>query len=35
MNNTNIIENELQKGAKKAKTIAAKVLQRVRTNIGY
>jgi tryptophanyl-tRNA synthetase len=35
MDNTNIIEKELQKGAKKAEVIAKEVLQRVRQNIGY
>jgi len=35
MDNTDIIEKELQKGAKKARVIASEVLQRVRTNIGY
>jgi len=35
MDNTDIIEDKLQKGAEKAKEIATKVLQRVRQNIGY
>lgn len=35
MDNTDIIEKELQKGAKKARVIASEVLQRVRSNIGY
>ena len=35
MENTDIIEKELQKGAEKAKIIAKGVLQRVRQNIGY
>ena len=35
MDNTDIIEKELQKGAKKARVIASAVLQRVRSNIGY
>ena len=35
MENTDIIEEELQKGAEKAKVIAKAVLQRVRQNIGY
>lgn len=35
MSNTDIIEKELQKGAKKAEVIAKEVLQRVRQNIGY
>ena len=35
MENTDIIEKELQKGAEKAKVIAKAVLQRVRQNIGY
>ena len=35
MDNIDIIEKELQKGAKKARVIASEVLQRVRTNIGY
>ena len=35
MENKNIIEDELQKGAEKAKTIAKEVLNRVRKNIGY
>ena len=35
MENTEIIEKELQKGAEKAKVIAKGVLQRVRQNIGY
>ena len=33
--NKNIIEEELQKGAKKARLIAKEVLNRVRKNIGY
>ena len=33
--NKNIIEGQLQKGAKKARVIAREVLTRVRTNIGY
>ena len=35
MDNIDIIEKELQKGAKKARVIASEVLQRVRSNIGY
>lgn len=35
MENTQEIENELQKGAKKARSIAQDVLQRVRKKIGY
>ena len=35
MENKNIIEDELQKGAKKARVIAREVLSRVRKNIGY
>jgi|TARA_B100000959_G_scaffold60948_1_gene63958 tryptophanyl-tRNA synthetase len=35
MENKNIIEDELQKGAKKAKVIAREILSRVRKNIGY
>ena len=35
MENKNIIEEELQKGAEKAKKIAKEVLNRVRKNIGY
>ena len=35
MENTHIIEKELQKGAQKVKIIANAVLQRVRKNIGY
>ena len=35
MENTDIIEQELQKGAEKAKVIAKGVLKRVRQNIGY
>ena len=35
MENTDIIEKELQKGAEKAKVIARRVLQRIRQNIGY
>ena len=35
MENKNIIEQELQKGAEKARVIANEVLQRVRKNIGY
>ena len=35
MKNKNIIEDKLQKGAEKAKTIAKEVLNRVRKNIGY
>ena len=35
MENKNIIEEELQKGEKKAKVIAREVLSRVRKNIGY
>ena len=35
MSNKQIIEQELQKGAKKASGIANKILTRVRTNIGY
>ena len=35
MENTDIIEKELQKGAEKAKVIAKGVLKRVRQNIGY
>ena len=35
MENTNIIEKELQKGADKARLIARGVLSRVRSNIGY
>ena len=35
MENKNIIEEQLQKGAEKARVIAREVLTRVRTNIGY
>ena len=35
MENKDIIEKELQKGAEKARVIAREVLTRVRTNIGY
>ena len=35
MSNTDIIEDELNEGAKKATLIADKVLKRVRNNIGY
>jgi len=35
MENKNIIDNELTKGAVKAKVIATEVLNRVRGNIGY
>ena len=35
MSNTDIIELELKKGAKKASEIAIKVLARIRNNIGY
>ncbi len=35
MNNTDILESELTKGAKKAKKIAAEVLKKIRKNIGY
>ena len=35
MNNTEIIEKELRKGAKKAQVIADEVLNRVRSKIGY
>ena len=35
MSNTDIIELELKKGAKKASEIASKVLGRIRNNIGY
>ena len=35
MNNKNLIENELKKGAIKARKIATYVLDRVRTNLGY
>ena len=35
MNNTDILESELTKGAKKAKKIAAVVLKKIRENIGY
>ena len=35
MENKNIIDNELKKGAVKAKVIATEVLNRVRGNIGY
>ena len=35
MENKNIIEDKLQKGAEKAKAIAKEVLNRVRKNIGY
>ena len=35
MSNTDIIELELKKGAKKASEIASKVLARIRNNIGY
>jgi len=35
MNNKDLIENELKKGAVKARVIAREVLERVRTNIGY
>ena len=35
MENQSIIEEELQKGAEKARVIARSVLERVRKNIGY
>ena len=35
MNNQSLIEEELQKGAVKARKIAEDVLQRVRTKVGY
>jgi len=35
MDNKELIESELQKGAKKARTIAKEVLSRVRTQVGY
>lgn len=35
MENKNIIDNELSRGALKAKVIATEVLNRVRGNIGY
>ena len=35
MENKNIIEKDLQKGAEKARKIAKEVLMRVRKNIGY
>ena len=35
MENKDIIDAELAKGAKKARVIASAVLQRVRQNIGY
>ena len=35
MRNTDLIENELLLGAKKASKIANDVLSRVRSNIGY
>ena len=35
MDNKELIESELQKGAKKARTIAKEVLGRVRTQVGY
>ena len=35
MNNTALIEQELLKGAEKARSIAQDVLKRVRTKIGY
>ena len=35
MDNTEIIEKELQNGAEKARIIAKGVLNRVRQNIGY
>ena len=35
MENKEIIDLELSKGAKKARSIAQEVLQRVRQNIGY
>ena len=35
MENKELIEAELQKGAKKAKSIAKEVLKRVRTKVGY
>jgi tryptophanyl-tRNA synthetase len=35
MENKNIIEEGLQKGAEKARVIAQEVLKRVRKNIGY
>tara|TARA_B100000902_G_scaffold153568_1_gene150096 strand:- start:12625 stop:13593 length:969 start_codon:yes stop_codon:yes gene_type:complete len=35
MNNKNLIDQELENGAKKAKLIAKEVLSRVRKNIGY
>jgi hypothetical protein len=35
MENKNIIDNELVKGAEKAKVISTEVLNRVRGKIGY
>ena len=35
MQNQDVLEKELKKGAKKAKIIACNVLARVRNNIGY
>ena len=35
MENKNIIDAELAKGAEKARVLANKVLNRVRENIGY
>jgi hypothetical protein len=35
MNNQSLIEEELQKGAVKARKIAEDVLRRVRTKVGY
>jgi hypothetical protein len=35
MDNKELIESELQKGAKKARTIAKEVLGRVRAQVGY
>jgi len=35
MENKNLIEEDLRKGATKAKSIAQQVIKRVRENIGY
>tara|TARA_R110002072_G_scaffold257816_9_gene416493 strand:- start:1108 stop:2079 length:972 start_codon:yes stop_codon:yes gene_type:complete len=35
MSNTDLLDQELEKGAKKAKEVAAKVLTRVRNSLGY
>ena len=35
MENRKLIDNELEKGAEKAREVAKKVLARVRSNIGY